>query len=338
MRIESSVTAITWIPSEAIQGMPKVPFDLGIARYDDPPPDTIANLDRLHRANAFRAANELRAWVDVRRGRIVDYGHEGRALVGDARPTRGRGRLAFPAVDFPILQPEPELGSGWVRFVQTAGGRIGPPMPRRVRGKPYVRVSSAAVWTTLQLVIYADGQSRGSLVGASPFPRHWIYDGAGLLIEKSAAIDFEQWYREPTDESTPWGGAQTRALVVAAESQLERDLARSVMQGGGGLARRTLAVGETVVEQGAADDELYLLLDGVLAVEVDGRAVAQVGPGAMVGELAALEGGVRTATLRAVTPCRLVVLSAAQVSMYERRELAGSRARAGGEAAPPAPL
>jgi hypothetical protein len=39
MRIESSVTAISWIPSEAIEGLPKIPFDLGIGHYDEPPPD-----------------------------------------------------------------------------------------------------------------------------------------------------------------------------------------------------------------------------------------------------------------------------------------------------------
>ena len=38
MRIESSVAAISWIPSEAIEGMPKIPFELGIGRYDEPPP------------------------------------------------------------------------------------------------------------------------------------------------------------------------------------------------------------------------------------------------------------------------------------------------------------
>ena len=54
MRIESSITSVTWIPSEAIEGMPKLPFELGVTRYDDPPPDRITNLDKLGKANAFR--------------------------------------------------------------------------------------------------------------------------------------------------------------------------------------------------------------------------------------------------------------------------------------------
>ena len=40
MRIESSVTSISWIPSEAMTGPLRVPVDLGIGHYDDPPPTT----------------------------------------------------------------------------------------------------------------------------------------------------------------------------------------------------------------------------------------------------------------------------------------------------------
>jgi hypothetical protein len=47
VRIESSVTAISWIPSEAVEGLPKIPFSMGVAHYDDPPPDVIEDLDAL---------------------------------------------------------------------------------------------------------------------------------------------------------------------------------------------------------------------------------------------------------------------------------------------------
>ena len=53
--------------------------------------------------------------------------------------------------------------------------------------------------------------------------------------------------------------------------------------------------------------DLYLVLDGVLAVEVDGTRLGEVGPGAVLGERALLEGGRRTSTLTAVTPVRLAV-------------------------------
>ena len=85
MRVESSVTAITWIPSEAIEGMPKLPFEMGVAHYDDPPPDRLDDLDALHRADAFREANELRAWIEVEDGRVTAHGHDGRGLIGVTR-------------------------------------------------------------------------------------------------------------------------------------------------------------------------------------------------------------------------------------------------------------
>ena len=59
------------------------------------------------------------------------------------------------------------------------------PAPRRVRGKPYFRINSAIAWTTLVLTIKADGSSDHQLAGASPFPRHWVYDNEGKLAQKS---------------------------------------------------------------------------------------------------------------------------------------------------------
>ena len=327
MRIESSVTAVTWIPSEAIEGMPKLPFELGIAHYDEPPPEVLGDLDALREADAFREANELRAWIEVEGGKIVDHGHAGRGLIGSTRLRLGPARMAFPAVAFPVLRPDPEVGDGWVRFVQTVGGRMGLPAPRRVRGKPYFQIASASAWTTLQLIVYADGSSRGSLVGASAFPRHWLYDHEGKLVEKSGTVDFEKWYRESYGENTPWGGEDTPAFVTAVESGMEREFSELVMDLYEDLARRRLEPGDMLVEQGAEEDDLFLLLDGVLDVEVDGETVAQVGPGSILGERAAVEGGPRTATLRAVTPGRVVVIPADRISKYGLTELALTRRR-----------
>ena len=327
MLIESSVTALTWIPSEAIEGMPKLPFALGITHYDEPPPDVIEDLRELRDADAFREANELRAFIEVRGGRIVDYGYRGRGMIGRTQVRLGLKELSFPAVKYPLLQEEPEVGDGWVRFVQTAGGRMGLPSPRRVRGKPYFQIASASAWTTLQLIIYADGASKGSLVGASSFPRHWVYDEDGKLVEKSGVIDFEKWWREAYGEHTPWGEEDSPAVTTAVESELERELSWQLLRGEHKLPRRTLAPGETLVEQGELGRDVFLLLDGVLEVDVDGKVVAQVGPGAIVGERALLEGGRRSATLRAATPCRVAVVSFYQIDERSLRELAGTHAR-----------
>ena len=310
MRIERSVTAVTWIPSEAIEGMPKLPFELGITHYDPPPPDRIGegDLEALHNADRFREANQLRGWIEVDDGTIVDRGYSGGALVGTTRVKIGPKMLAFPGVEYPLIQHEPEQGPDWVKFVQTAGGRMGLPAPRRVHGKPFFQIASASAWTTLQLIIYADGTAKHKLIGASPFPRHWLYDNDGTLIEKSGEIDFERWWRESFGPNMPWGGEDSPAVTSAAESELERELSRIVMVGAPSLDRRGLQEGETLVEQDDPGRELFLLLDGMLDVEVNGDVVAQVGPGAILGVRAPIEGGLRTATLRAATRCRVVVI------------------------------
>jgi cyclic nucleotide-binding protein len=326
VRIESSVTAISWIPSEAVEGLPKLPFTMGMAHYDDPPPDAIEDLDAMRDADAFREANELQAFVEFGDdGQIADYGHLGRGHIGVTRLKLGPREVSVAAVALPTIQGSPEVGDGWVRFTQTAGGRTGMPAPRRVRGKPYFRINSAIAWTTLALTIKADGTSQHELAGASPFPRHWIYDKDGKLAQKSGVIDFDQWYREAHGENTPWGDEDSSAFVTQVESALERQLSSSIMGSGAASKPSRLDVDDTLTEQGEPGNELYLLLDGVLAVEVDGETVAEIGPGAILGERAVLEGGKRTATLRAVTPAKVVSVAADQVDPAALEELAGTR-------------
>jgi hypothetical protein len=38
------------------------------------------------------------------------------------------------------------------------------------------------------------------VVGASSFPRHWIYGHDGTLQAKTGLIDFDTWYRESFGE------------------------------------------------------------------------------------------------------------------------------------------
>ena len=327
MRIESSVTAISWIPSDAIEGMPSLPFELGVARYDAPPPDNLAegDLERLRADDRFREANHLSAWIEVDDGEIVDQGYTGAGLVGSTTFSLGIRDITIPGVPFEVIRQDPDVRGGAVRFVQTVGGRAGFPAPRRVVGKPFLRIHSATAWTTLALTIRADGSSEHELIGASTFPRHWIYDRDGNLAEKSGTIDFKAWYRQAHGEHTPWGDEDSEAFVTAAESALERGISRELMAGRNISDKRSLDTGETLVEQGAPGDELYLVLDGVLGVEIDGAEVAEIGPGAIVGEKALLEGGVRTATLVARSRCRIAVIAAELVDKQELEDLASTR-------------
>jgi hypothetical protein len=330
MRIEKSVTSITWIPSEAISGMPKMPFEMGVTHYDDPPPDRIESLEELGRRDAFREANELRGWVEFDGGKPSAYGYSGDAHLGVTRVKLGRRELAFPAVKYPLLQAEPDVRGDAVRFVQSAGGHMGLPAPRRVRGKPFFRIRSASAWTTLALTIRADGSVEHEVVGASPFPRHWIYDDGGNLVEKSGTVDFKEWYRTAHGPNTPWGEEDSPAITTAVESELERELSASLMRNGKQLERRAIEQGSALTKQGDPGDELYLLLDGVVDVEVDGDVVAEIGPGALLGERALIEGGTRTATVWATTPLRVAVIPRDAIDESALPELASGHRREAG--------
>lgn len=291
----------------------KLPFEMGLAHYDEPLPEVIEDLDALRDADRFRFANELRAWIEVEDGRIVDCGHSGRGHIGSTTLRVGSRQATFQAVALPDIRNEPELGGDSVQFVQTCGGRTGVPAPRRVRRKPFLQVAAPLAWTTLALTMHADGSSEFELVGASAFPRHWVYDDAGKLAAKSGLIDFKEWYRKAFGRHSPWGDEDSRALVTEVESAMERELAASIMRADTKPKIRKLAKGKVLMEQGKPGDELFLLLDGVLRFDVDGEPVAELGPGAIIGERAILEGGSRTATARAVTACRVAVASADQI-------------------------
>jgi hypothetical protein len=314
MRVESSVTSVSWIPSELVSGPIKAGFTAGVAHYDDPPPDVIERLAELHAAERFRFANHLAAWIEVADGRVVAAGYCGRGYISPTRVAWGpRREVTFQPAEFPELRATPEITATGARFSQTYGGRTGAPLPRRVTGKPFFQWVAPTVWTTLTLTIGIDGTTHGELTGASPFPRHWVYDHQGQLMAKSGQANFHGWSHATHDQPSPWGGEDSQPLVTVAESALERQLAATIMRGGTKPAVRKLATGAALTEQGQPGDDIYLLLDGMLSVWVDGTQVGELGPGAIVGERALLEGGRRTATVRAVTNCVVAVAAKDQV-------------------------
>ena len=262
----------------------------------------------------------LAAWIEVADGHVVDAGYSGRAYISATRFEWGPHReVTFQPAAFPEIRAEPEIIAAGARFTQTTGGRTGAPMPRPVAGQPYVQWLAPTVWTTLTLTIGIDGSGRGEMTGASAFPRHWVYDHGGQLAAKSGLADFHEWMLSAHGQHSPWGNEDSQPLVMLAESALERQLSVTIMRGGAKPSIRKLAAGALLAEQGDPGGDLYLLLDGVLSVAVDGTRVGELGPGALVGERALLEDGRRTATLRAVTGC---VIATASTGLIDRDSLA----------------
>ncbi len=66
--------------------------------------------------------------------------------------------------------------------------------------------------------------------------------------------------------------------------------------------------GHTLFVEGAPSSNLYVILTGSAVVRKNGRRIARVGPGDVVGELSVILGGPRTATVEADTPIEWLVL------------------------------
>jgi hypothetical protein len=101
----------------------------------------------------------------------------------------------------------------------------------RQSGPHYAQWVPPTVWTTLRLTIRIDGSSEHELIGASPFPRHWLFDNSGQLVAKAGLADFSAWWREAFGRHTPWGDEDSPVLLVPAETELERHLSSVIMKG-----------------------------------------------------------------------------------------------------------
>lgn len=330
MRIESSVTAVSWIPSEAIEAKAfSIPMDLGISHYDDPLPDHIDDLEALRDADKFRIGNVLKAWIDVNDGgEILNCGYSGGPVIGSTtlKLTKKRS-MTFAATTYPTLQQDPVVTPTSVTFVQTCGGCTGAPMPRRVSGPPFVQWQAPTAWSTLSLTINNDGTSHGELIGASPFPRHWVYDSNMDLVAKTGIIDFKDWFRHSFDNHSPWGDEDSPAFVTTIETALERELNKQLMREGAKPKIKKLKQDDILIRQGEEGRDMFVLLDGMLEVSVDGKVVAELGPGAVLGERALLEGGIRTSTHRAMTAVKVAVVSGDDVDPAKLAELAEGHKR-----------
>jgi Cyclic nucleotide-binding domain len=333
MRVESSVTSLSWIPSEAVSGPMKAGFATGLAHYDPPPPGHLSDEDlaAMLAADQFRFGNVLKAWADFEGNEVVAHGHSGGLLIGATTVRVGPLDATFQAVGMPELVYEPQIGDGFISWIQTVGGRTSVPLPRKISKPPYVRLHAPLVWTTLRLTLYADGSARRELVGASPFPRHWVYDEAGDLALKAGVADWKHWLGQPSWSATPWGAEDSPVVSAAAETGLERELSAMLMRGAHRPKVHTLKTGDVLARQGDAGESLFLVLDGILEVTVDGEKLGDLGPGAVVGERAVLDSSPRTATLTALTPVRAAEAPADTVDRSVLAELATGHRREAAE-------
>ena len=64
-----------------------------------------------------------------------------------------------------------------------------------------------------------------------------------------------------------------------------------------------------ILTQGQLGWEMFVMISGSAHVERDGKSFGEVGPGEVLGEIALLDGGPRTATVTLSQPSRMLVLA-----------------------------
>lgn len=70
-----------------------------------------------------------------------------------------------------------------------------------------------------------------------------------------------------------------------------------------------LPAGRALTQQGRVGDEFFIIVDGTVRVERDGRRIDTLGPGDFLGEISLIDHRPRTATATCETPCRVLVLA-----------------------------
>ena len=184
---------ISWIPSEAVERH----AEAAVRRSGRSTTTIRRRTTRRCSGNRTRRAARRRP-VPLREpprrldrrdddGEITGAGYDGGGLIGATTVRLGGGSVTVAAVSLPDAGREPEFGDGWVRFTQTAAG--GPVCPRHApcSAQPFVQYRAPIAWSTLSLTLHADGRVEQRLIGASPFPRHWIYDAAAHSPRRPAS-------------------------------------------------------------------------------------------------------------------------------------------------------
>jgi CRP/FNR family transcriptional regulator, cyclic AMP receptor protein len=86
-----------------------------------------------------------------------------------------------------------------------------------------------------------------------------------------------------------------RVPLFAGLDKKELDLVSKVIK------EQSYPAGAAIVKSGAGGHGLYIIKEGRVTVVRDGQSVAHFGPGQFFGEISVLDGGLRTADVRADT-------------------------------------
>lgn len=108
---------------------------------------------------------------------------------------------------------------------------------------------------------------------------------------------------------------RSRVAAVAALAGLPEQELDAVADA---ASEREFAAGDTVMSEGDFGHSLLLIEDGSAEISIDGTTVGVAGPGDVVGEIAVLASGRRTASVVATSRLRVIALFKRDIWALER--------------------
>lgn len=204
-----------------------------------------------------------------------------------------------------VSQPGGRYGtaSAVISSARQVGGTIGVALLVVILGTPTAAtmVSSLRDGWTMCIVAFVVGGAITLFLGRI---RH------GADAAPAAEADDPSAVREPASDRSV---VLRRSLPPVEESLFGRlpDAARERITAG--ATRRAVHAGDWLLRAGDPADAMFVLLTGRAEVVIEDQVVRELGPGAVVGELALFTGGVRSASIRARRDCQVLEVSRAVV-------------------------
>ena len=66
--------------------------------------------------------------------------------------------------------------------------------------------------------------------------------------------------------------------------------------------------GSVIAVEGAEGNHMYVVMDGEVVISISDQVLSTARPGQIVGEMALIDSNIRSATVKAVTDCRLALI------------------------------